>query len=83
MKGTLHCFPAPAAQPEMSEEQARRFADTVFELADRANAAEAELWARVAELAGAGDCPTVKRIAEMRRTMGPTDILSALRRAAP
>jgi hypothetical protein len=82
VKPTAHRFSAKAPPLRFTPEAAERFAATVFDLADKAIAADAALWAHVAELARAGDSLEILRLAEMRRTTAPEDILASLRKGA-
>lgn len=80
MKSTAHRF-APKSQPlQLAPETASRFAATVFELADRAAAADAELWEVISSLAVSGNCAEIVRLADLRKTTAPEDILSSLKR---
>jgi hypothetical protein len=70
---------AASPRPALTRENASEFAALLQELAVEARAEEAKLWETVAEMAAAGDAAAVRRIAEMRRTTAPGDILTALK----
>jgi hypothetical protein len=87
-KRTPHRFSTSTPALKFTPESAERFAATVFDLADKAVAADARLWELVAELAASGDVAAISEIAALRRTTAPEDILKRLgergtARAAP
>lgn len=79
---TAHRFTPKTAPIPFSPEKAEHFAAVVFEVADRAIAADAELWEMIRNLAEAGNSREILRLAEMRRTTAPGDILKSLRKGA-